>query len=168
MGAMGSGCAIFASEWGTCDASGDGSLDLGETQAWLNFFKEHHISDANWAVSDKTEACSALRPGAGGNGGWLVPPVELQLRSMGWVLRRWCSGTGMQMNSLSQTNHRVAFLPHADELVESDKPSDGILATCYSFRSLPLCGCFCMQFIVEELVELGKPSGGILATCFSF
>jgi len=74
----------------------------------------------------------------------------------------------LQMNSLSQTNHRVAFLPHADELVESDKPSDGILATCFSFRSLPLCGCFRMQFIVEELVELGKPSGGILATCFSF
>jgi hypothetical protein len=72
----------------------------------------------------------------------------------------------MQMNPLSQTNHRVAFLPHADELVESDKPSGGILATCFSFRSLPSCGCFHMQS-ADELVESDKPSGGILATCFS-
>lgn len=61
--ALANGVAIFATEWGTCDASGDGTLDLGETQAWLNFFAQHHISDANWAVSDKSEACSALRPG---------------------------------------------------------------------------------------------------------
>merc|ERR1711992_215235 len=35
-----------------------------------NFFAQHHIGDANWAVSDKSEACSALQPGASGNGGW--------------------------------------------------------------------------------------------------
>merc|ERR1711981_1421922 len=58
--ALASGVAVFATEWGTCDASGGGTLDLGETQAWLNFFAQHHISDANWAVSDKSEACSAL------------------------------------------------------------------------------------------------------------
>lgn len=68
--ALANGVAIFATEWGTCDASGDGSLDLGEAQAWLDFFGRHHISDANWAVSDKSESCSALRPGASGHGGW--------------------------------------------------------------------------------------------------
>merc|ERR1712241_390336 len=31
---------------------------------------QHQIGDANWAVSDKSEACSALQPGASGNGGW--------------------------------------------------------------------------------------------------
>merc|ERR1711881_597568 len=60
----------------------------------------------------------------------------------------------------------VLRLPHADELVESDKPSGGIPATCFSFRSLPSCGCFHMQS-ADELVESDKPSGGILATCFS-
>lgn len=68
--ALNKGVAIFATEWGTCDASGDGSLDLGETQKWLDFFEEHKISDANWAVGDKREACAALQPGASGNGGW--------------------------------------------------------------------------------------------------
>jgi endoglucanase len=81
--ALSSGVAVFATEWGTCDASGDGTLDLGETQAWLNFFAQHHISDANWAVSDKSEACSALRPGASGNGGW----SEGQLTASGRFVR---------------------------------------------------------------------------------
>jgi endoglucanase len=81
--ALANGVAIFATEWGTCDASGDGTLDLGETQAWLNFFAQHHISDANWAVSDKSEACSALRPGSSGNGGW----SESQLTDSGRFVR---------------------------------------------------------------------------------
>merc|ERR1712117_2221 len=68
--ALSTGVAVFATEWGTCSADGNGQLDLGETQTWLNFFAQHHIGDANWAVSDKSEACSALQPGASGNGGW--------------------------------------------------------------------------------------------------
>lgn len=100
--------AIFATEWGTCDASGDGTLNLDEAavrtcnempveslflscnertaitgqvaafaqlfvhltnqpsfpifskstdqaKTWLDFFKEHNISDANWAISDKQD-----------------------------------------------------------------------------------------------------------------
>ncbi|CAE8612727.1 unnamed protein product [Polarella glacialis] len=68
--ALENGIAIFATEWGTCDASGDGGLDFAETQTWLKFFEEHNISDANWAVGDKAEACSALLPGASGSGAW--------------------------------------------------------------------------------------------------
>jgi len=68
--ALGMGVALFASEWGTCSFDGDGSLDLEETRKWLEFLEEHNISDANWAVNDKKEACSALLPGASANGGW--------------------------------------------------------------------------------------------------
>merc|ERR1719464_1687401 len=73
--ALANGVAIFATEWGTCGASGDGALDLVETQAWLDFLDKHGISDANWAIGDKEEACAALRPGASGRGGW--QPHEL-------------------------------------------------------------------------------------------
>jgi len=68
--ALNRGVAVFATEWGTCEASGDGALNLGEAEAWLDFLRQNHISDANWAVSDKDEACSALESGASGSGGW--------------------------------------------------------------------------------------------------
>merc|ERR1711988_1795886 len=92
--ALANGIAIFATEWGTCDASGDGTLDLGETQAWLNFFAQNHISDANWAVSDKSEACSALRPGASSNGGWSEGQLTASGRFVRASMRGDSSGPG--------------------------------------------------------------------------
>ncbi|CAK0905154.1 unnamed protein product [Prorocentrum cordatum] len=68
--ALANGAAIFATEWGTCEYTGDGRLDLEESQAWQDFMEEHHISDSNWAISNKEESCSALRGGASGSGGW--------------------------------------------------------------------------------------------------
>jgi len=68
--ALNNGVAIFATEWGTCEANGNGHLRLDEARAWLGFFDYHGISDANWAVSDKSESCSALRPGASASGNW--------------------------------------------------------------------------------------------------
>ncbi|CAK0898770.1 unnamed protein product [Prorocentrum cordatum] len=68
--ALANGAAIFATEWGTCEYTGDGRLDLEESQAWQDFMEENHISDSNWAVSNKEESCSALRGGASGSGGW--------------------------------------------------------------------------------------------------
>jgi len=80
--ALNNGAALFVSEWGSCEASGDGSLDFAETQAWLDFLDEHDISDAAWAVNDKEEACSALMPQASYTGNW----TEAELTEHGrWV-----------------------------------------------------------------------------------
>lgn len=82
-GALSRGVAVFATEWGTCEASGNGALNLGETNAWMDFLAQNHISDANWAISDKAETCSALHPGASKTGGW---PTH-QLSPSGTFLR---------------------------------------------------------------------------------
>jgi len=64
------GVALFVTEWGTCEASGNGKIDLDESRAWLEFLATHGISHANWAVNDKNESCSALLPGASSTGRW--------------------------------------------------------------------------------------------------
>jgi len=68
--ALNMGCAVFATEWGTCDASGNGALDLAEARQWISFFDQNNIGHANWAINDKDESASAMRPGASGGGGW--------------------------------------------------------------------------------------------------
>lgn len=68
--ALDNGCAIVCTEWGTCDASGNGALDLEETQKWMDFFEQKDISSANWAISDKNETAAALTPGASPTGPW--------------------------------------------------------------------------------------------------
>jgi hypothetical protein len=66
--ALNKNIALFVTEWGTVDASGGGSVDQTSTNEWMNFLKQHQISHLNWALNDKAEAASALKPGVSATG----------------------------------------------------------------------------------------------------
>ncbi len=74
--AMNNGIALFVTEWGAVDASGDGALEIPETERWMQFFKDNNISHVNWSVSDKpsnndptrAERSSVVELGKGING----------------------------------------------------------------------------------------------------
>jgi len=86
--ALKSGIAIFITEWGTCEASGAGGLDFGETGTWLSWAKQNKIGNTNWAVYDKSEACASLQPGTSGAGNW----PSSQLTQSGNYLRNYLRG----------------------------------------------------------------------------
>jgi endoglucanase len=79
--AMANGVALFVTEWGTCDASGNGGLDALSTQAWLDWMDAHGISSANWAMNDKGETASALKS-MNYDGPW----TSAQLTDSGWLV----------------------------------------------------------------------------------
>jgi endoglucanase len=54
------GVAVFCSEWGTSEASGNGGPFLRETEMWLDFLDRHQISWINWSLCDKSESSAAL------------------------------------------------------------------------------------------------------------
>jgi len=62
--ALASGKAVFASEFGTGTADGNGTHDGVETDTWLDFLDERNISWANWSLSTTAEATAALTAGA--------------------------------------------------------------------------------------------------------
>lgn len=68
--ALDKGVALFATEWGTVNANGDGAVDENETNTWMDFLKRKHISHCNWSINDKQEGASALTQGASRNGNW--------------------------------------------------------------------------------------------------
>lgn len=86
--ALNNGAALFVTEWGSVDASGDGGVNYGETNAWISFLKANNISNANWALNDKAEGSSALVSGASANGGW----VSSQLTASGALAKSIISG----------------------------------------------------------------------------
>ena len=51
--ALDRGIALFVTEWGAVNADGDGAVNSGETNTWMNFLKSNNISHANWALNDK-------------------------------------------------------------------------------------------------------------------
>lgn len=68
--ALNKNIALMVTEFGTCEATGNGFLDEAETRAWWQFLDQHQISWCNWSVADKQETASALKPGTSTSGGW--------------------------------------------------------------------------------------------------
>ncbi|QTH40401.1 cellulase family glycosylhydrolase [Cohnella sp. LGH] len=60
--ALENGVAIFATEWGTSEASGNNGPYLAEAEIWLNFLNEHNISWVNWSLTNKNETSAAFTP----------------------------------------------------------------------------------------------------------
>jgi endoglucanase len=56
------GVTIFASEWGTSEASGNNGPFLNEADAWLDFLNGNYISWCNWSLTNKNETSGAFTP----------------------------------------------------------------------------------------------------------
>ncbi|KAI1729762.1 cellulase (glycosyl hydrolase family 5) domain-containing protein [Ditylenchus destructor] len=61
--AIKAGLPIFVTEYGTVNADATGAVDEESSKAWWDFLDENKISYCNWAISDKDEGFSALKPG---------------------------------------------------------------------------------------------------------
>ncbi len=68
--AMNKGIALVVTEWGTVNASGDGAVDVAETNAWVDWMKQYQLTHLNWSLHDKNEGASILRPGVISEGNW--------------------------------------------------------------------------------------------------
>ncbi|WP_028978545.1 glycoside hydrolase family 5 protein [Sporocytophaga myxococcoides] len=60
--AMKKGVALFVTEFGTCDYSGNGKFGPEETNEWFAFLDKYKISWCNWSVANKKETASILLP----------------------------------------------------------------------------------------------------------
>ncbi len=76
---------LFVSEWGTCNADGDGNVADASTKEWMAFMREWQLSHCNWSVSTRKEAASIIIPGASATGHW----PESDLTENGRVVREW-------------------------------------------------------------------------------
>jgi endoglucanase len=81
--ALDRGAALFVTEYGTTDATGDGDVNEAATRQWWAFLDRNSIGHVNWSVADKRESSAALFPGASPDGGW---PLS-QITSSGILVR---------------------------------------------------------------------------------
>jgi endoglucanase len=74
--ALDSGVALFVTEYGTTDATGDGVVNETATRRWWDFLDRNSISHLNWSVADIRESSAALYPGASPDGGWKPAQIK--------------------------------------------------------------------------------------------
>lgn len=56
------GVAVFASEWGTSEATGNNGPYLSEADQWLGFLNANNISWCDWSLANKGETSAAFLP----------------------------------------------------------------------------------------------------------
>ena len=159
---MNNGVALFVTEWGSVNASGDGAVNAGETLAWVDFMKKNSISNANWALNDKSEGSSALVSGASPNGGWASNQLTDSGTLMKDIVSHWsgnivppscptvtlpaliqaesfCNMSGVQLETTSDIDggQNVGYIDSGDWMSYSvDVPTAGTYKVSYRVASV--------------------------------
>ena len=59
--AIADGLPIFVSEYGICDASGNGGLDKDSAQKWVDVMNANNVSYVCWALANKNESAALIK-----------------------------------------------------------------------------------------------------------
>lgn len=81
--AVHAGLPVFISEFGTCDASGNGGFNSAQSSVWFNVIKNYNLSHINWSLCNKAETASALVAQTSKTSGW----QENELSESGRLIR---------------------------------------------------------------------------------
>lgn len=60
--AINDGLPVFVSEFGICDASGNGPINDEETNKWIDLMNKYNVSYVLWNLSNKAETSAILAP----------------------------------------------------------------------------------------------------------
>lgn len=82
-GAIKAGLPIFITEFGTCDASGNGGFNEQQTKLWFNLIQKYNLSHINWSLCNKAETASAISSSCQKKSGW----TEGDLSQSGRLIR---------------------------------------------------------------------------------
>ena len=83
--AMAAKVPVFATEWGTVSADGNGSPNQSASEAWISWMNQNHVSWANWSASAIKEQSAAFQNLAIDNG--------LTFTQSGNMVKGWMNGT---------------------------------------------------------------------------
>lgn len=68
--AINSGLPIFVSEFGMCDASGNGGNDFGQAASWMELIGRYNLSYCCWNLANKAETSSIINSWCAKTSGW--------------------------------------------------------------------------------------------------
>ncbi len=97
--AIDAGLPIFVSEYGICDASGNGSIDENQARKWIDVMNQYGVSYVAWNLSNKSETSAILSAGCNKTSGF----TEDDLSSSGRWLFAMLTGEDTPDSSLEQS-----------------------------------------------------------------
>lgn len=68
--AINSGLPVIVSEFGICDASGNGNVNIDEANKWMKVIEQHNVSYVIWNLSNKQESSALINSTCNKVSGW--------------------------------------------------------------------------------------------------
>lgn len=93
--AIDAGLPVFVSEYGICDASGNGAIDEKQANAWVELMDRYGVSYVAWNLSNKSETSAVFKNGCNKLSGF----AQEDLSSSGRWLYDMLTGKGEGMTS---------------------------------------------------------------------
>lgn len=87
-----SGLPVFISEFGMCDASGNGAIDTYQSEQWKALIDKYGTSYMCWNLANKNESSSILRESCRKLSGW----TDDDLSEQGRLIRGWFTSESEQ------------------------------------------------------------------------
>lgn len=79
------GLPVFISEFGTCDASGNGGLNYAQAEEWKKVIEEYNVSYFCWNLANKDESSSVIASYCSKVSGW----SDSELSDQGKWIKKW-------------------------------------------------------------------------------
>ena len=84
-GCIDKGLPIFISEFGICDASGNGAINYDEAEAWKELIEKYNLSYMCWNLSNNNESSAIIKNGCDKLLAW----EDADLNEQGLWIREW-------------------------------------------------------------------------------
>ena len=85
--AVNSGLPVFVTEYGICDASGNGAIDEYQANEWIRVMNENAISYCGWNISNKNETSAIFKSNCNKTSGWTEEDLSASGKWMYEMLR---------------------------------------------------------------------------------
>lgn len=106
--ALNAGTPVFCTEFGICDASGNGVFNVEEANTWIDFFEEKGISYSCWSLCNKDESASMISPQSAKTYGW----TNEDLGATGaWLINTYRSMRGEEETVVPSATPKVTAVP---------------------------------------------------------
>jgi aryl-phospho-beta-D-glucosidase BglC (GH1 family) len=123
--AMQRGLALFVTEWGSCNADGNGGIDYASTSDWQNWMNQNKISSCNWAINDKAETSSIFSgSGLSEAGNYLKSIFDAHSKTAVWRGRGQDSTNTTTIKALANGKYVCADADHKGVLIGDRSVAD--------------------------------------------
>ncbi len=102
--AIDAGLPIFVTEYGICDASGNGAIDIEQANQWIELMNQYEVSYVAWNLSNKDESSAIFLSSCSKTSGFTEEDLSKTGKWLKQMLTKGTAGDGVDQSKEGEAN----------------------------------------------------------------